>query len=104
MAEPVPRQEGDLVGADSAHSDRRAGLPVGSLDGDTSRVRTEEAVETAAADDSDHEAIVSDRMQWRSPGMGTPLTAGAYIRNRTQSHEWEGSGCGFSGLVCWVRS
>ena len=61
-------------------------------------------LETAAADDSDHEAIVSDRMQWRSPGMGTPLTAGAYIRNRTQSHEWEGSGCGFSGLVCWVRS
>ena len=64
VVDAVTRQKRDLVVTDGAHRDRRARLPVGGVEVDASRIRTEERVEAAAADDSEHQSIVSSA---RSP-------------------------------------
>jgi hypothetical protein len=54
----VAGQERHLVVADGTDGDRGARRPVRGVDGDVAGVGSEEGVEAAAADDSEHPTIV----------------------------------------------
>src|SRR6185312_7539262 len=59
VVDAVARQKRDLVHPDGAYRDRSARLAVRGVEVDASRIRTEERIEAAAADDSEHHSIVS---------------------------------------------